>query len=194
MGRGPATGGAVPEVVALAADGTVLAASAPIDDAPRGSGYRLEVPVESPEEVVVAARLADGTLLEITGRGVTSSAPETRLSGGETVTVGEAEGEVESVTLVPISDGVRAYRVLVPGGPRDWNWLTLHGVGDLAVGAYTIGLPAGVGDIGLLLTQGGQESTSVMVGACNQWYDYLSPVRVISTPEMASEPRVELAG
>ena len=33
-----------------------------------------------------------------------------------------------------------------------------------------------------------------MVGACNHWYDYQSPVRVISTPEMASKPRVELAG
>ena len=63
-------GEAVPEVVALAADGTVLAASAPVDDAPRGSGFRLQVPVEPAEAVVVAARLADGTLLEITGRGV----------------------------------------------------------------------------------------------------------------------------
>ena len=76
----------------------------------------------------------------------------------------------------------------MPGGPRDWNWLTLHGADDLAVGAYTIGPPAGDGDIRLLLTQEGQESTSVMVGACNQWYDYQSPVRVISTPEMASKP------
>lgn len=200
----PETGAPVAQVLALGSDGTVLASVVPTGNRPdvaafpglsaaRESGFSIDVPVAAGDAVTIVARRADGALLRVgpTIGSVLSPAVGAILRvGGTASRVAPGRGSLETADLLPIKAGVRAYRVVVPGSPRDWNWLSISAQEPLVRGEYALGLPAGDGQSRFTLTRTGSTTENMMVGACNQWYDYASQVRVVSTPAAVPDPRI----
>jgi hypothetical protein len=205
----PATGRAMAGVVALAADGTVLASTVPGNARPdvaelpgfedaRHSGFVLSAPVAEGEVVTVAGRRTDGTLLPLdaTSDLVMTVEPGTDVSIGGTAVPVDATigGTVELVESTPVPLGVRAARMPRPGEATDWRWLRFVAPSTLAPGAYSVGDPAGAGPIQFRLLADSRRSVDLMVGACNQWYSEDGGVEVVGYPAEGPVPRVELFG
>ena len=187
-------------MIAFNADGTVLASAVPgearpdVADLPglsgaESSGFHLAAPVTAGDEVTIAGRRADGTLVPLDGvsNGVATVRPGTEvLVRGSLVPVAATSvGMVEQVEQVDVPARQRAARLTRPGPATDWNWLRLRAPRDLAAGRYTVGTPAGDGPIRFRLLSDARRSVDVMVGACNQWYDE-SDVMVVSYPAARS--------
>ncbi len=203
----PVTGRPLASVVALGADGTVLASVVPGDSRPdvaelpgladaRHSGFRLAAPVTAGEVVTVAGRRADGTLLPLDGTfdGISTVAPGTEVRVGdadEHVDAGVG-GTMEIAKRKAVPDGLRAVRMPRPGRATDWRWLSLTSARPLAPGAYNVGEPAGAGPIQFRLLADDRRSIDLMVGACNQWYSGDGGVEVLAYPAGGPVPRVEL--
>jgi hypothetical protein len=203
----PATGRPVAGVVAIGADGTVLASVVPGSSRPDvaslpglanalHSGFRLVAPVAEGEVVTVAGRRADGTLLRLDGTfdGISTVEPDTEVRVGDADAHVDAAGggTVEDAQRAAVPVGVRAARMPRPGRATDWRWLSLTADRRLAPGSYNLGDPAGAGPIQFRLLGDDRLSIDLMVGACNQWYSDDGGVEVLGYPAEGPVPRVEL--
>ncbi|MGZ4735425.1 MAG: hypothetical protein ACXV8R_07460 [Acidimicrobiia bacterium] len=202
----PVTGRPLPSVVALNAEGTVLASAVPGDDRPDvaslpgrsgalHSGFHLAVPVAAGEDVVVAGRRADGTLLPLDLAshlvGTVTAGTAVRVGRSQVPVASGTGGSVEQGERLGIPAGTSAARLVRPGPPAGWNWLRLRSPDALAAGSYTMGTPAGSGHIQFRIVSDSRRSIDVMVGACVQWYDD-NPTTVLSYPASGPAPTVEL--